>query len=266
MTREPTPALYATRGPNDLEVAAIRKELAGEPVRRRGGQDRGLVAAGDGHRTPRRYRCCSARTARRADRQPTPERRIRFIVSRLMLRATAGALLGADPALFEIAYTATGRPHLRGCDELDISVGDCEGLVAVGLMDGGRVGVDVAPLRPPPLRLPSVEHLLTRYELERLRAAPPSARHPLLLRFPDPEEFLCQGHGKRAKDSVRRFRIGDGRRRVSPHGEGRALSCARPRGGLQPFRLHSSDFRDRRGHVWVACLHPCRWAQGWDRK
>ncbi|MEU3372458.1 4'-phosphopantetheinyl transferase superfamily protein [Streptomyces sp. NPDC006660] len=182
MTREPTPALYATRGPDDLEVAAIRKELA---------RSRCVVVAGgtedwwsrDAAPDPEEVRVLLGADRARADRQPTPERRVRFIVSRLMLRATAGALLGTDPALFEIAYTPTGRPHLRGCDDLDISVGDCEGLVAVGLMDGGRVGVDVAPLRPPPLRLPSVEHLLTRYELERLRAALPAARHPLLLRF-----------------------------------------------------------------------------------
>ncbi|MFG2718379.1 4'-phosphopantetheinyl transferase family protein [Streptomyces sp. NPDC048416] len=182
MTRGPTPALYTARGPDDLEVAGIRKELE---------ESRCVVVAGrtedwwsqDTAPDPEDIRVLLGADRARADRQPTPERRIRFIVSRLMLRAAAGALLGADPALFDIAYTPVGRPYLRGCDDLDISVGDCDGLVAVGLMDGGRVGVDVAPLHPPRLRLPSVEHLLTRHELERLHAAGPSARHPLLLRF-----------------------------------------------------------------------------------
>ncbi|MGW2817532.1 4'-phosphopantetheinyl transferase family protein [Streptomyces sp. NPDC001415] len=182
MTQRPTPALYTARGPDDLEAARIRKELE---------ESRCIVVAGrtedwwprEARPDAEDIRVLLGADRARADRQPTPERRIRFIVSRLMLRAAAGALLGADPALFEVAYTVTGRPYLRGCDELDISVGDCEGLVAVGLMDGGRVGVDVAPLQPPPLRLPSVEHLLTRHELDRLRAVRPSARHPLLLRF-----------------------------------------------------------------------------------
>lgn len=71
----------------------------------------------------------------------TPHR-LRYASSRLLIKQVAAAALGADAADLELAHGLAGRPSLRGCDQLDISLSHTGGLLLVGLSHRGRIGVD----------------------------------------------------------------------------------------------------------------------------
>ncbi|WP_370220082.1 4'-phosphopantetheinyl transferase superfamily protein [Kitasatospora sp. GAS1066B] len=71
-----------------------------------------------------------------------PEARARFVASRLLLKATAAAVFDCPPHLLDVAYRLGGRPYLRGCEQLDISLSHTERLMLVGLSRRGVIGVD----------------------------------------------------------------------------------------------------------------------------
>ncbi|PYC78550.1 phosphopantetheinyl transferase [Streptomyces tateyamensis] len=69
--------------------------------------------------------------------------RDRFAATRLLLKYAAGKSLGAgDPADVELSYGPTGRPYLRGCDQVDVSLSHTDDLLLVGLTTRGLIGVD----------------------------------------------------------------------------------------------------------------------------
>jgi 4'-phosphopantetheinyl transferase len=76
-------------------------------------------------------------------RIPEPSVRSRFAASRLIVKYAAAASLGTEPVLLELAYRPGGRPYLRGCDQLEVSLTHTEKVIAVGLNRRGRIGVDV---------------------------------------------------------------------------------------------------------------------------
>ncbi|MGW2991855.1 4'-phosphopantetheinyl transferase family protein [Streptomyces sp. NPDC001193] len=79
-------------------------------------------------------------------RQTTdPTIRYRFVASRLAVKYTAAAALGADPADLDLAYKIGGRPYLRGFDQIDVSLTHTDDLIAVGISRTGRIGVDTEP-------------------------------------------------------------------------------------------------------------------------
>ncbi|MFE0733496.1 4'-phosphopantetheinyl transferase family protein [Streptomyces sp. NPDC058855] len=69
--------------------------------------------------------------------------RHRFLASRLLLRRTLGAVSGRDPGTVTLARTALGRPYAPDLPELDFSLSHTGPLMAVAVLRGGRVGVDV---------------------------------------------------------------------------------------------------------------------------
>ncbi|MCX4748892.1 4'-phosphopantetheinyl transferase superfamily protein [Kitasatospora sp. NBC_01287] len=71
-----------------------------------------------------------------------PEARARFVASRLLLKTTAAAVFDCPPHLLDVAYRLGGRPYLRGCEQLDISLSHTERLMLVGLSRRGVIGVD----------------------------------------------------------------------------------------------------------------------------
>ncbi|MFH8571865.1 4'-phosphopantetheinyl transferase superfamily protein [Streptomyces sp. NPDC017993] len=71
-----------------------------------------------------------------------PEVRCRFAVSRMLVGYAAGAALEVPPEAVELAYKPGGRPYLRGCDQLDVSLSHTLDLVVVGINRRGRIGVD----------------------------------------------------------------------------------------------------------------------------
>jgi 4'-phosphopantetheinyl transferase len=78
-------------------------------------------------------------------RTPDAAIRYRFAASRLVVKYTAAAVLGAEPADLDLAYRIGGRPYLRGLDQIDLSLTHTDDLIAVGISCNGRIGVDAEP-------------------------------------------------------------------------------------------------------------------------
>ncbi|MFF4185580.1 4'-phosphopantetheinyl transferase family protein [Streptomyces sp. NPDC001691] len=83
-----------------------------------------------------------ARDWQRLNNLQDPEARDRFAASRLLVKHTAGAALQTPPETVELASKAGGRPYLRGCDQIEVSLSHTRDLLVVGLNRRGRVGVD----------------------------------------------------------------------------------------------------------------------------
>lgn len=69
--------------------------------------------------------------------------RERFAASRTLLRCAVGAAVSTAPEHVEIGYHLSGRPFVRGCDQVDISLSHTEDVLLVGVTSLGRIGVDV---------------------------------------------------------------------------------------------------------------------------
>ncbi|MFD4790820.1 4'-phosphopantetheinyl transferase family protein [Streptomyces sp. NPDC058459] len=96
--------------------------------------------------TEPRLRLLLGRDWPRYRRTTDPLVRHRFAAARLVLKYTAAAALGTDPAELDLAYTISGRPHLRGLHQVDVGLSHTGELIAVGVGSGGRIGVDTEPL------------------------------------------------------------------------------------------------------------------------
>ncbi len=110
-----------------------------------------------------------------------PQARDRFAASRLLLKYTAGAALQTPPDAVELASKAGGRPYLRGCDQIEVSLSHTGDLLVVGLNRRGRIGVDTerADRR---IQYSAVErHLCTPDERRRLAdLSPKELQHDLV--------------------------------------------------------------------------------------
>ncbi|MCX4750336.1 4'-phosphopantetheinyl transferase superfamily protein [Kitasatospora sp. NBC_01287] len=111
------------------------------------------------------------------------EVRERYAASRVLLKSAAAAVLGGDPSTLELAYGATGRPYLRGCDQIDISLSHTEDLLLVGLTTRGLIGVDAERTERPMYGSGLGRHVCTPYELVMLRNLPEEERNPSLVRL-----------------------------------------------------------------------------------
>ncbi len=90
-----------------------------------------------------RLRAMLGRDWSRYGRLPRPWMRERFAASRLLLRYAAAAALDTAPELVDLAYQPGGRPYVRGCDQIAISLSHTADVLVVGISREGRVGVDV---------------------------------------------------------------------------------------------------------------------------
>ncbi|MGW1625528.1 4'-phosphopantetheinyl transferase family protein [Streptomyces sp. NPDC002172] len=124
-------------------------------------------------------------------------RRPAFVASRLLLRHAAAHALGAAPADIDVARAPEGRPFLRGCEELDVSVSHTGDLAVVALSRSGRVGVDVESATRTVAGLGA--EVLTAHELAALAQLPDPHRARALLRLWTLKEAYAKalGHGLR---------------------------------------------------------------------
>ncbi|MGW0832487.1 4'-phosphopantetheinyl transferase family protein [Streptomyces prunicolor] len=120
-----------------------------------------------------------------------------FVASRLLLRHAAAHVLGATPADIDVARAPEGRPFLRGCEELDVSVRHTGDLAVVALSCSGRVGVDVASAARTVGGLG--EEVFTAHELTAPAHLPDARRARALLRLWTLKEAYAKtlGHGLR---------------------------------------------------------------------
>ncbi|WP_419992803.1 4'-phosphopantetheinyl transferase family protein [Streptomyces boninensis] len=140
------------------------------------------------------------------------EIRERYAASRMLLKHTAAAALRADAADLELAYGPTGRPSLRGCDQIDISLSHTDDLLLVGLTTRGLIGVDAELAGRQLYRNNLDKHICTPQERRDLERLPPEERNPSLLRLWTLKEAYSKAIGQGLQFRFTEFGFGpDGR-------------------------------------------------------
>ncbi|MFE7480884.1 4'-phosphopantetheinyl transferase family protein [Streptomyces sp. NPDC057552] len=120
---------------------------------------------------------------RRYESLDRPRMRDRFVASRLFLRYTAAAVLDTTPDLVDLSYQPGGRPYVRGCDQIDVSLSHTEEMMVVAVTRRGRIGVDVERADRRIARTGSELQACTPYEKERLDAGGEEARNGAMVRL-----------------------------------------------------------------------------------
>ena len=120
---------------------------------------------------------------RRYEKLPQARMRQRFVASRLLLRHAAAAVLRTAPDLVDLAYQPGGRPYVRGCDQIDISLSHTEEMMVVGITRQGRIGVDVERADRQLARTGSEAQACTPYERAVLDAGGEERRNDLMVRL-----------------------------------------------------------------------------------
>jgi 4'-phosphopantetheinyl transferase len=155
---------------------------------------------------------------------PAAAGRMRFAVSRFVIKHTAATALDVPAHTLDLGYLPGGRPVLRGLGgELEISLAHTDELIVVGVSRSGPLGVDAEPAdRDVSFELLR-DHVCTPEEARELGGLPEEERRARLLELWTLKEAYTKalGHGLRRSFTSFGFRA-DGRgRRVptdGPHG------------------------------------------------
>ncbi|MFG3282478.1 4'-phosphopantetheinyl transferase family protein [Streptomyces sp. NPDC048111] len=135
-----------------------------------------------------------------------------YAASRLLLKYAAGAVLRCDPLQLELTYGPTGRPYLRGFDQIDISLSHTGDLLLVGLTTRGLIGVDAERMDRPLYRDGLDRHVCTPYELITLAALDERERNSSLVRLWTLKEAYSKAIGQGMNFRFTEFGFGpDGR-------------------------------------------------------
>ncbi|KQV20073.1 MULTISPECIES: 4'-phosphopantetheinyl transferase superfamily protein [unclassified Kitasatospora] len=159
-----------------------------------------------------------------------PSVRDRYAASRVLLKRAGAAVLRADPDTLELGYGPTGRPYLRGCDQVDISLSHTDDLLLVGLTTRGLIGVDAERADRPMYGRGLGRHVCTPYELVSLAALPEQDRNPSLVRLWTLKEAYSKAIGQGMQFSFTEFGFG-------PDGK--------------PVRVHRPDGSPGTGEEWA---------------
>ncbi|GHH51163.1 4'-phosphopantetheinyl transferase family protein [Streptomyces candidus] len=150
-----------------------------------------------------------------------PGMRDRFVASRLFLRYTAAAVLGTAPDLVDLSYQPGGRPYVRGCDQIDVSLSHTEETMVVGVTRRGRIGVDVERADRRLAGTGSELQACTPYEKRRLDEGGDAARNDTMVRLWTLKEAYSKalGQGLRFRFTEFGFELaGTGARLIRPDG------------------------------------------------
>jgi 4'-phosphopantetheinyl transferase len=150
-----------------------------------------------------------------------PRMRERFLVSRLLLRHVAAAALETAPHLVDLSYQPGGRPYVRGCDQIDVSLSHTEEMMVVGITRRGRIGVDVERADRRLAGTGCEPQACTPYEKQQLDAGGDGARNDILVRLWTLKEAYSKalGQGLRFRFTEFGFALQEsGARLVRPDG------------------------------------------------
>ncbi|WP_312885778.1 4'-phosphopantetheinyl transferase family protein [Streptomyces physcomitrii] len=138
--------------------------------------------------------------------------RARFAASRRLLAHLVAAALDTRPGELELGHDPTGRPRIRGLDEICLSLSHTGRLLLAGLSTRGLLGVD-AEAADRALRSRSlVGQLCTPWELGELALLPQAAGHAGLVRLWTLKEAYTKaiGQGMQFPFTAFGFGFGDG--------------------------------------------------------
>ncbi|WP_410537344.1 4'-phosphopantetheinyl transferase family protein [Streptomyces sp. KL2] len=145
----------------------------------------------------------------------------RFAASRLLLRHVVAAAIDTAPERVDLAYQPGGRPYVRGCDQIDVSLSHTRETLVVGITRRGRIGVDVESADRRMAGTGSESQGCTPYELARLDEGEAGARNATLVRLWTLKEAYSKalGQGLRFRFTEFGFDLGADRiRLVRPDG------------------------------------------------
>lgn len=138
----------------------------------------------------------------------------RFVASRLLLKHVASRAIHAPPHTVELAYKPGGRPYLRGCDQIDISLSHTDDLLLVGVTRRGWIGVD-AELADRKMLAPGIERqVCTPYEQEMLADTPEDERNAAMVRLWTLKEAYSKAIGQGMRFRFTEFGFGPSGRPV----------------------------------------------------
>ncbi|MFT2019045.1 4'-phosphopantetheinyl transferase family protein [Streptomyces sp. 796.1] len=128
-----------------------------------------------------------------------PDLRVQHAASRMLLKHAARVVCHDGRGSSELGYGPTGRPYLRGCDEIDISLSHADGLMVVGLTTRGLIGVDVERADRQVYGKGLGRHICTPYELVTLSHLPERERNGSLIRLWTLKEAYSKAIGQAMK-------------------------------------------------------------------
>ncbi|WP_129308642.1 4'-phosphopantetheinyl transferase superfamily protein [Streptomyces sp. L2] len=147
-----------------------------------------------------------------------PTARSRFAASRLLVRHAVGAALSVDPGSVELSYKPGGRPYIRGCGQIELSLSHTRDLIVVALSGRGRIGVDTE-LSDRRVRYAAVERsLCSPAERARLAHLDEAARNRELLRIWTLKEAYTKALGQGMRLGFHQFGFGSDGELCGPDG------------------------------------------------
>ncbi|SDO52241.1 4'-phosphopantetheinyl transferase [Streptomyces sp. cf386] len=168
--------------------------------------------------------------------------RQRLVASRRLVKSMAGAVLGVEPGELELTRDPAGRPRLRGCGGLELSLSHTDTRLVLALaVAGGQVGADVErATRPVRVEL-LARRICTPYERAVLNATSPAERPRTLLRLWTLKEAYTKalGVGTRLPFHTFGFRL---------HGRGAVLTDDRGR-PVRPSEWRFTTHHTDTGHL-----------------
>lgn len=137
-----------------------------------------------------------------------PDIRERYAASRRLLKHAAAAALRAEAIDLELAYGPTGRPYLRGCDQIDISLSHTDDLLLVGLTTRGLIGVDAERADRSIYARGLTRLICTPHESRMLTRLPEPERNPSLVRLWTLKEAYSKAIGQGMQFRFNEFGFG----------------------------------------------------------
>ncbi|MFJ2865833.1 4'-phosphopantetheinyl transferase family protein [Kitasatospora sp. NPDC087314] len=138
----------------------------------------------------------------------------RFLAARLLLKHAAATAVQADPRSLEIWYKLNGRPYVRGCDQVDVSLSHSGTMLVVGITQRGLIGVDVES-KDRWMLVPGIEaQVCTPAEREAWAALPEDERNAELIRLWTLKEAYSKAIGQGLRFRFSEFGFGPGSRPV----------------------------------------------------
>ncbi|MFG2480665.1 4'-phosphopantetheinyl transferase family protein [Streptomyces fagopyri] len=137
-----------------------------------------------------------------------PDIQSRYAASRRLLKHAAAAALRAEAIDLELAYGPTGRPYLRGCDQIDISLSHTDDLLLVGLTSSGLIGVDAERADRSIYARGLARLICTPDEQRMLSGLPEPERNPSLVRLWTLKEAYSKAIGQGMQFRFNEFGFG----------------------------------------------------------
>ncbi|MGW1013951.1 4'-phosphopantetheinyl transferase family protein [Streptomyces termitum] len=166
--------------------------------------------------------------------------------ARAFLTHAAAIVLRVAPDVPELAREPGGKPYLRGCPGLEVSLSHSGAFLALGLSRLGRIGVDAESEGRPLYGRPVAREVFTAPERAALRRLPEAGRNAAAVRLWTLKEAYGKAWGLGLRLPARSFGF------AVPATVGTAVPLHRPDG------TPAAD----RGWRFVTHRTPCGWSVG----